>query len=268
VDTVRTWRARFAAEGLAGVMDRPRSGRPSRFTPIQVAQVKSLACQPPTDAGAPLARWSCPELAREAIVHGMVEAVSASTVRRWPAIRETSVLDRGQRLLTARPSSYRPPRHTVPERGHDPHTHPRLVTEPSGDLFLRPASTRRCWRSSSASALSRARSVGSPRTRAAAASPATWATRASGPRERRRARRHPGVVGRCGRSLSRPRVRPGVRAELGCRSVMTVWCAGRSGSRFILTGEPAVGEAAVRTRCRRVGAHVQLNVLESLDADE
>jgi transposase len=85
VDTVRTWRGRFAAEGLAGLMDRPRSGRPSRFTPVQVTQVKALACQLPADAGAPLSRWSCAELAREARTHGIVEAVSASTVRRWLA---------------------------------------------------------------------------------------------------------------------------------------------------------------------------------------
>jgi transposase len=85
VDTVRTWRGRFAAEGLAGLMDRPRSGRPSRFTAIQVAQVKALACQLPADTGTPLARWSCPELAREAITQGVTEAISASTVRRWLA---------------------------------------------------------------------------------------------------------------------------------------------------------------------------------------
>lgn len=85
VDTVRTWRGRFAAEGLAGLVDRPRSGRPSRFTAIQVAQVKALACQLPADTGTPLARWSCPELAREAITQGVTEAISASTVRRWLA---------------------------------------------------------------------------------------------------------------------------------------------------------------------------------------
>ncbi|HEV8556502.1 MAG TPA: IS630 family transposase [Actinophytocola sp.] len=85
VDTVRTWRGRFAAEGLAGLVDRPRSGRPSRFGPVQVAQVKSLACQLPARAGAPLSRWSCPELAREAVTLGVAEAISASTVRRWLA---------------------------------------------------------------------------------------------------------------------------------------------------------------------------------------
>lgn len=85
VDTVRTWRGRFAAQGLAGLADRARSGRPARFTPVQVAQVKSLACQLPAAAGVPLARWSCPELAREAMAEGIAGQVSASTVRRWLA---------------------------------------------------------------------------------------------------------------------------------------------------------------------------------------
>src|SRR3954451_2547072 len=85
VDTVRTWRGRFAAQGVAGLMDRARSGRPSRFSPVQVAQVKSLACQLPAGAGAPLSRWSCPELAREAVSQGIAESISAATVRRWLA---------------------------------------------------------------------------------------------------------------------------------------------------------------------------------------
>jgi transposase len=85
VDTVRTWRGRFAEQGLAGLADRPRSGRPSRFNPVQVAQVTALACQLPRDTGAPLARWSCPELAREAIIQGVTESISAATVRRWLA---------------------------------------------------------------------------------------------------------------------------------------------------------------------------------------
>jgi transposase len=83
VDTVRTWRGRFAAQGLAGLRDRARSGRPVRFSPVQVAQVKSLACQLPAAAGAPLARWSCRELAREAVTQGVAEALSPATVRRW-----------------------------------------------------------------------------------------------------------------------------------------------------------------------------------------
>jgi transposase len=85
VDTVRTWRGRFAAQGLAGLRDLARSGRPARFSPVQVAQVKALACQLPARVGAPLARWSCPELAREAVCQNVAERLSASTVRRWLA---------------------------------------------------------------------------------------------------------------------------------------------------------------------------------------
>jgi transposase len=85
VDTVRTWRGRFAARGLAGLADRARPGRPPRFTPVQVAQVKALACQLPARVGVPLSRWSCPELAREVVAQGVAEAMSASTVWRWLA---------------------------------------------------------------------------------------------------------------------------------------------------------------------------------------
>ncbi len=63
-NTARKWRHRWcAAPQLAALDDAARSGRPSPFTPVQVAQVKSLACTPPVDCGVPLSRWSCPELA-------------------------------------------------------------------------------------------------------------------------------------------------------------------------------------------------------------
>ncbi|WSF66724.1 helix-turn-helix domain-containing protein [Streptomyces sp. NBC_01352] len=85
MDTVRTWRNRFAALGLTGLADRKRSGRPPRFTALQVAQVKALACRLPFEADAPLSHWSCPELAREAMARDVTTFVSASTVRRWLA---------------------------------------------------------------------------------------------------------------------------------------------------------------------------------------
>ncbi|MGW1048399.1 IS630 family transposase [Streptomyces sp. NPDC002521] len=85
LDTVRRWRGRFAEQGLAGLTDRNRPGRPSAFTALQVAQVKALACQLPVETGVPLSRWSCPELAREAMARGIATFVSASTVRRWLA---------------------------------------------------------------------------------------------------------------------------------------------------------------------------------------
>ena len=59
------------------------------------------------------------------------------------ASAEPGVLDRRQRLLPPRPSLDRPPRETVPERGHDPHPRPRLLAEPDRDLLLdRPTQSR------------------------------------------------------------------------------------------------------------------------------
>ena len=49
------------------------------------AQVKALACELPAASGVPLARWTCPELARRAAASGISPAPSTSTVRRWLA---------------------------------------------------------------------------------------------------------------------------------------------------------------------------------------
>jgi transposase len=52
VDTVRKWRARSCAEGLAGLADRPRPGRQRVFPATAEAEVKALACALPAEAGA------------------------------------------------------------------------------------------------------------------------------------------------------------------------------------------------------------------------
>lgn len=81
VDTVRKWRKRFHEHRMAGLGDLPRAGRPPRFTPVQVAEVKALACSPPPERKAPLARWSAAELADQAVTEGLLETISAATVR-------------------------------------------------------------------------------------------------------------------------------------------------------------------------------------------
>ncbi|MFJ1550093.1 IS630 family transposase [Streptomyces sp. NPDC088246] len=63
--------------------DRKRSGRPARFTPVQIAETLALACQLPAETGVPLSRRSCPELAVELTARGITDSISASTVRRW-----------------------------------------------------------------------------------------------------------------------------------------------------------------------------------------
>ena len=52
VDTVRKWRRRFARDRI-GRAGRPaaQSGRRREFTPVQVAEVKALACTLPAETG-------------------------------------------------------------------------------------------------------------------------------------------------------------------------------------------------------------------------
>ncbi|SFJ17719.1 Transposase [Streptosporangium canum] len=124
IDTVRTWRGRYADQGMDGLKDRPRSGRPPRFSPAQRAEVKALACQLPAETGVPLSRWSSGDLAAEVTGRGIITAISASTVRRilaaaalkpwqyqsWVFIRDPDfaikagrVLDLYQRVWDGRP---------------------------------------------------------------------------------------------------------------------------------------------------------------------
>lgn len=92
VDTVRKWRRRFASCGMPGLQDADRPGRPPRFTQVQAAQVKALACELPAGRGVPLSRWSAAELADEAMHAGIVEDISASTAPYAASLASLSVL--------------------------------------------------------------------------------------------------------------------------------------------------------------------------------
>jgi|HubBroStandDraft_3_1064219.scaffolds.fasta_scaffold57811_2 transposase len=81
-DTVRKWRGRFAARGLPGLTDLPRSGRPRRISELTRAAVVALACQLPAATGVPLSRWTGPELLAEVTRAGMNCELSVSSVLR------------------------------------------------------------------------------------------------------------------------------------------------------------------------------------------
>ena len=84
-DTARKWRRRYGEQGIGGLADAPRPGRPRVFPARVVAGSRALACEMPAASRTPLARWTCPELARHAAASGIAPAPSASSGRHWLA---------------------------------------------------------------------------------------------------------------------------------------------------------------------------------------
>jgi hypothetical protein len=58
------------------LLDEERSGSPPKFSPEQIAQLISLACEPPEDSGLPTTHWTPTELANEARKRRVVESIS------------------------------------------------------------------------------------------------------------------------------------------------------------------------------------------------
>lgn len=84
-NTVLKWRKRFCEVGLAGLTDRPRSGRPPTFGPGVRAQVKAMACELPARRDVPLSRYASADIAAQIVGEGVVPAISRTTVARWLA---------------------------------------------------------------------------------------------------------------------------------------------------------------------------------------
>lgn len=61
-NTVRRWLKRFNADGLAGLTDAVRSGRPATYTPGQVAEVIATALSNPQHLHLPFASWTLDRL--------------------------------------------------------------------------------------------------------------------------------------------------------------------------------------------------------------
>jgi transposase len=77
VNTVRTWRGRFAAEGIGGLFDKPRSGRPETHGPsARLAVVATVTLVPPDGESA----WSQAMIARHRQERGL--PISRATVGR------------------------------------------------------------------------------------------------------------------------------------------------------------------------------------------
>ncbi len=61
--TVRLWIARFNADGLEGLRDRRRGGRPPTYTAEQVGELIAASLCQPQELGLPFASWTLDRLA-------------------------------------------------------------------------------------------------------------------------------------------------------------------------------------------------------------
>jgi transposase len=61
--TVRLWITRVNAEGLDGLRDRRRGGRPATYTPEQVGALIAASLTDPQEMGLPFASWTLDRLA-------------------------------------------------------------------------------------------------------------------------------------------------------------------------------------------------------------
>src|SRR6266516_3457849 len=78
---VRKWAKRFLEEGVAGLYEKPRPGRTPLFQPEVALYVVKLACERPDSVGRSLSQWNCPDLARQLKASGIVQSISAETIR-------------------------------------------------------------------------------------------------------------------------------------------------------------------------------------------
>jgi transposase len=78
--TVKTWRSRYELDGLDGLRDRPKTGRPLTHGPDVRARLIALACTRPPDTaeGARRERWTHAELAEQV---GMSESQAHAILR-------------------------------------------------------------------------------------------------------------------------------------------------------------------------------------------
>ena len=80
-DTVLFWFDRYEAEGVNGLQDRPRSGRPPKMTGSSRDDLQQAVDQDPREAGHLFSVWTCGDLARYLVQKGHLQVV-AETIRR------------------------------------------------------------------------------------------------------------------------------------------------------------------------------------------
>jgi transposase len=76
------WLKRFLATGIAGLSDRPKSGRPRRYDNDATTEVVKAAAARPKDLGLQFTTWSLPKLQEYLRARPGLEGITRSTIRR------------------------------------------------------------------------------------------------------------------------------------------------------------------------------------------
>lgn len=79
--TLYLWRKRFLREGTKGLRDRPRTGAPIQYGPVERLQIIAIACEPaPKTDG--MNGWTLERIRDKAVERGVVKSISRSEVHR------------------------------------------------------------------------------------------------------------------------------------------------------------------------------------------
>jgi len=76
------WVKRFLASGMAGLLDRPKSGRPRRYDHEITTKIIKAAAARPKDLGLKFTTWSLPKLRQYLSQQSGLENITPSTIRR------------------------------------------------------------------------------------------------------------------------------------------------------------------------------------------
>ncbi len=79
--TVTSWLHRFERSGTAGLLDRPRAGRPARISSDTLRHISMVVQRPAPGSGHPGARWSLARLRQYLVQAGVVPALSLESLR-------------------------------------------------------------------------------------------------------------------------------------------------------------------------------------------
>jgi len=96
--SLRDWVHRYNADGVAGLSDQPRSGRPTALTPSQMQELEELVLAGPDLARDGVVRWRCIDLRGEIARRFSVEVHE----------RTVGKLRRRRNLVRLQPRPYHP----------------------------------------------------------------------------------------------------------------------------------------------------------------